>query len=94
MSSLKVDGGASANDLLLEIQADLLGAPIIRPQCIETTALGTANLAGLATGAFATIDEIAENWSAGRTFAPTISADERAARLAGWREAVGRVLTK
>lgn len=94
MSSLKVDGGASANDLLLEIQADLLGAPIIRPLCIETTALGTANLAGLATGAFATIDEIAENWSAGRTFAPTISADERAARLAGWREAVGRVLTK
>lgn len=94
MTSLKVDGGASANDLLLEIQADLLGTPIIRPRCIETTALGTANLAGLATGAFASLDEIAECWNADRSFAPTISMDEREHKLAGWRKAVGRVLTK
>lgn len=94
MTSLKVDGGASANDLLLEIQADLLGTPIIRPRCIETTALGAANLAGLATGAFASLDEIAKCWNADRSFAPTISMDEREHKLAGWREAVGRVLTK
>lgn len=94
MTSLKVDGGASANDLLLEIQADLLGTPIIRPRCIETTALGAANLAGLATGAFASLDEIAECWNADRSFAPTISMDEREHKLAGWRKAVGRVLTK
>ncbi len=94
MTSLKVDGGASANDLLLEIQADLLGIPIIRPRCIETTALGAANLAGLATGAFSSLDEIAKRWSVDRSFAPAISAEERAGRLSGWREAVGRVLTK
>lgn len=94
MTSLKVDGGASANDLLLEMQADLLGTPIIRPKCIETTALGAANLAGLATGAFATLNEIAECRNVDRSFAPTITTEERERRLHGWREAVGRVLTK
>lgn len=93
MTSLKVDGGASANDLLLEIQADLLGTPIIRPACIETTALGAANLAGLATGAFASTAEIAASWRPDKLFEPHIDASERAARLDGWRRAVSRVLS-
>ena len=94
MTSLKVDGGASANDLLLEIQADLLGTPIIRPACIETTALGAANLAGLSTGAFSSLSEISASWQCERRFEPRISADERLSRLDGWRKAVGRVLTR
>lgn len=94
MTSLKVDGGASANDLLLEIQADLLGTPIIRPGCIETTALGAANLAGLSTGAFSSLSEISASWQCERRFEPRISADERLSRLDGWRKAVGRVLTR
>ena len=93
MTSLKVDGGASANDLLLEIQADLLGTPIIRPACIETTALGAANLAGLATGAFASTAEIAASWRPDKLFEPHINASERAARLDGWHRAVSRVLS-
>lgn len=94
MTSLKVDGGASANDLLLEIQADLLGTPIIRPACIETTALGAANLAGLSTGAFSSLSEISASWQCERRFEPRISAEERLSRLDGWRKAVGRVLTR
>ena len=94
VTSLKVDGGASANNLLLEIQADLLGKPIIRPRCIETTALGAANLAGLATGAFSSTADIAASWKPDHFFEPHIDAEERAAHLAGWRRAVGRVLTK
>ncbi len=94
MMSLKVDGGASANDLLLEIQADLLGTPIIRPGCIETTALGAANLAGLSTGAFSSLSEISASWQCERRFEPRISAEERLSRLDGWRKAVGRVLTR
>ncbi|MDD6260300.1 MAG: glycerol kinase GlpK [Clostridiales bacterium] len=94
MTSLKVDGGASANDLLLEIQADLLGTPIIRPGCIETTALGAANLAGLSTGAFSSLSDISASWQCERRFEPRISADERLSRLDGWRKAVGRVLTR
>ena len=94
MTSLKVDGGASANDLLLEIQADLLGTPIIRPGCIETTALGAANLAGLSTGAFSSLSEISASWQCERRFEPRISAEERLSRLDGWRKAVGRVLTR
>ena len=94
MTSLKVDGGASANDMLLEIQADLLGTPIIRPGCIETTALGAANLAGLSTGAFSSLSEISASWQCERRFEPRISAEERLSRLDGWRKAVGRVLTR
>ena len=94
MTSLKVDGGASANDLLLEIQADLLGTPIIRPGCIETTALGAANLAVLSTGAFSSLSEISASWQCERRFEPRISAEERLSRLDGWRKAVGRVLTR
>ncbi len=90
LSSLKVDGGACANNLLLSFQADISGLPIIRPACIETTALGAANLAGLAVGMFASTDEIAQHWHVERRFAPMMTADERRRRLAGWQKAVGR----
>lgn len=90
LSSLKVDGGACANDLLLAFQADISGLPIIRPACIETTALGAAALAGLAVGMFGSTQEIAQRWQVERRFDPQMSADERSRRLDGWHKAVDR----
>jgi glycerol kinase len=88
LSELRVDGGASANNLLMQIQADLLGVPVVRPTVIETTALGAAYLAGLATGVWTSLGEVAAYWRRDRTFEPTWSADQRAALLARWRKAV------
>lgn len=85
---LKVDGGASANDLLLQMQADLCSVPIYRPKCVETTALGAAYLAGLAEGYWKDTDEIRENWEADKVFASAISQEERARKIYGWRKAV------
>lgn len=90
LSSLKVDGGACANNLLLSFQADVSGLPIIRPACIETTALGAANLAGLAVGVFDSEQEIAQHWQVERRFDPQMSVDERSRRLSGWHKAVDR----
>lgn len=92
LTSLAVDGGACANNLLLQFQADILGKPIIRPSCIETTALGAANLAGLATGAFGSVKDIAASRRIEKTFEPEISAEEREKLLAGWHRAVERTL--
>ncbi len=92
LGSLKVDGGASANNLLLQFQADLLGAELVRPACIETTALGAALLAGLAVGCYASLDEIKGIWRADRTFTAAITAEERAERKQGWARAVSRTL--
>ncbi|MCQ2353586.1 MAG: glycerol kinase GlpK [Clostridia bacterium] len=92
LTSLNVDGGASANDLLLEIQADLLGTKIIRPSCIETTALGAAYLAGLATGAIASTDVISKSRSIAASFDPVISFKERKHRIDGWHKAIERSL--
>ena len=92
LNSLKVDGGACANNLLLKFQADILGLSIIRPQCIETTALGAANLAGLAAGAFSSLDDIARLWQVERRFEPNISVDMRQKLLAGWHKAVSKTL--
>ncbi len=92
LDALRVDGGASANDLLLEIQADLLGCRIIRPECIETTALGAANLAGLATGAFTSTDDIKEHWNINKRFEPAIDASRRNDLMNGWHKAVSRTL--
>ena len=86
ISALRVDGGATANDLLLQIQADVLGLPILRPACIETTALGAASLAGLAEGCF---DMSAKNASTTR-FDAAMTEDERSERLAVWHKAVDR----
>jgi len=92
IADLRVDGGAAANDLLLQLQADLLGVPVERPVVAETTALGAAYLAGLATGYWAGTDELAANWTLDRRFEPAMSADRRGALLDGWRRAVARSL--
>ena len=87
---LRVDGGAAANDLLLQLQADLLGVPVERPVVAETTALGAACLAGLAVGYWSGLDDISANWALDRRFEPTMSGDRRASMLDGWHRAVER----
>jgi glycerol kinase len=90
LESLRVDGGASANDFLMQQQADIANAPVQRPVCIESTALGAAYLAGLATGFWKDRDDILANCSIDRVFTPSISDAERKERLEGWRKAVSR----
>ena len=87
---LRVDGGATASDLLMQMQADLLGVPVVRPRITETTALGAAYLAGLATGVWRDEEEIARLWARDRVFEPAMSRDEAQARLAEWKRAVAR----
>jgi glycerol kinase len=90
LRELRVDGGASANSLLMQFQADLLGVPVVRPKVTETTALGAANLAGLAVGLWPEAAALAAHWQMERVFQPQKSRDEMDARLARWREAVSR----
>ena len=90
LKELRVDGGAAASNLLMQIQADLLGVPVVRPRITETTALGAAYLAGLATGFWKDEAEIAALWERERVFEPHMGRDEAAAKLAGWRRAVER----
>ena len=85
---LKVDGGASANNYLMQAQADLTGAPVLRPRCVETTAMGASYLAGLAVGIWSSPREVARNWSVDRTFQPELEPEERDRRLTGWHRAV------
>jgi glycerol kinase len=87
---LRVDGGATASDLLMQMQADLLGVPVVRPRITETTALGAAYLAGLASGVWRDEQEIARLWARDRVFEPAMSSDEAQARLAQWKRAVAR----
>ncbi|MDE5679894.1 MAG: glycerol kinase GlpK [Lachnospiraceae bacterium] len=88
LKSLKVDGGASANNFLMQFEADILNTEVRRPECIETTALGAAYLAGLATGYFNDKAEICENWQLGRSFTPHMVNEKRKALLRGWKKAV------
>ncbi|WP_028581428.1 glycerol kinase GlpK [Desulfogranum japonicum] len=88
LETLRVDGGAVANDLMLQIQADLLGVPVERPICIETTALGAAYLAGLAVGFWADKNDIVKNFGIDRDFGPKMEAEEAAKLYAGWQKAV------
>ena len=88
LSSLKVDGGASANNYLMQTQSDLSNAPVLRPACVETTAMGAAYLAGLAVGYWKNMDEICKNWSVDRRFEPKISTIQRDTRIHGWKKAV------
>ena len=90
LDTLKVDGGAVVNDFLMQFQADILGVPVQRPAVTETTALGAAYLAGLATGFWASQDEIASQWQLEREFEPAMSADQRESLYAGWQRAVER----
>ena len=92
LTELRVDGGASVNDALMQFQADLLGVPVVRPEVVETTALGAACLAGLAVGVWSDRDEIASMWRAERRFEPAMSRDEAATRMAAWEHAVRQVV--
>lgn len=88
LKSLRVDGGASANDFLMQFQADIVNTPVHRPRCIETTALGAAYLAGLAVGYWRDRDEIRENWQMGAVFRPSMEETKRRKLLKGWERAV------
>ncbi len=90
LRELRVDGGASNNDLMMQFQADVLGVPVVRPRVTETTALGAAYLAGLAVGYWQNLDEIAAQWQEGRRFEPQMSQVERQLRLSKWKKAVER----
>jgi glycerol kinase len=90
LSALKVDGGAVVNDLLMQLQADILGKPVIRPTIRETTSLGAAYMAGLAIGLWANLEELRHNWGVERTFEPHWSEAERTAGYHGWKRAVER----
>jgi glycerol kinase len=92
LAELKVDGGASRNDLLMQIQANVLGVPVVRPKHVETTVLGAAYLAGLGVGLWTDPNEVRETWEVDRRFEPEWSEDERATRQAGWADAVRRAI--
>jgi glycerol kinase len=87
-----VDGGAAANDLLLQFQADLLGVPVERPVVTETTALGAAFLAGIAVGLWRGTEDVEAAWALDRRFEPSMDPGERSRLLRGWRRAVERSL--
>ena len=88
IAELKVDGGACANDFLMRFQSDIVNTPVHRPKCIETTALGAAYLAGLATGYWKSREEIRENWQIGAVFQPDMPEEKREQLLKGWHKAV------
>jgi glycerol kinase len=89
---LKVDGGATVNDTLMQLQADVLGVPVVRPVVAETTALGAAYAAGLAVGFWTDLDDLRENWRMDKRWEPRWSAEQRDAAYAGWQKAVARTL--
>ena len=88
LKELRVDGGASNNNLLMQFQADLLGIPVVRPRNTETTGLGSAYLAGLAVGTYKSTDDVASLWQPDRVFEPEMSADRREQLNARWRKAL------
>jgi glycerol kinase len=90
LKELRVDGGASLNNLLMQMQADLLGVPVVRPQVNETTALGAACLAGLATGFWKSQADIAKHWKADMKFTPKLKPALRTAKIATWQRALAR----
>ena len=94
LGALKVDGGASRNNYMMQFQADILGTNVVRPTCVETTAKGAAYFAGLAVGFWESIDDIKQQWTIDRTFTPIAPSSKVAALKAGWVDAVGRSLSK
>jgi glycerol kinase len=92
LTELKVDGGATANDTLLQFQADILNVPVVRPVVAETTALGAAYAAGLAVGYWAGLDDLRRNWQEDRRWTPNLAADERNRLYRSWKKAVKRTL--
>ena len=94
LTSLNVDGGASKNDYLMQTQANLIGVPVRRPSCVESTAMGACFLAGLATGFYESMDEIKKNATVDRLFTPSIDEEKRRNMLKGWKEAIAHTRTK
>jgi len=90
LGELRVDGGAAANDLLMQFQADLLGVPVVQPRVLETTALGAAYLAGLTVNLWSSREALAQHWQAERRFEPAMEAAKREHLMARWRDAVSR----
>jgi glycerol kinase len=90
ISALKVDGGATVNDFLMQLQADILGVPVVRPAVRETTSLGAAYAAGLGVGAFSSTQELRKFWQQDRAFEPRWTTDRREEALRGWKKAVER----
>jgi glycerol kinase len=88
LTSLKVDGGASANNFLMQTQADIINAPVNRPKCVETTAMGAAYLAGLAVGYWKNKSDVLQNWSVDKIFIPAIDEIKREDMVKGWNKAV------
>ena len=93
LSSLKVDGGASMNNFLMQFQADIMNAPVVRPRCVETTAMGAAYLAGLAVGFWQNREEVRKYWEVEREFTPMMDEEKRSSELKGWQKAVKAVLS-
>ena len=87
---LRVDGGMTVNELLMQFQADILDAPVVRPKAIETTALGAAYAAGLAVGYWRSTDDIRDNWGVARRWTPRMATDERERLIRKWTKAVSR----
>jgi glycerol kinase len=92
LAVLKVDGGATVNDLLMQLQADILGVPVVRPVVAETTALGAAYAAGVAVGYWKDLESVRQNWKADRQWEPRWTADQRDAAYRGWHKAIQRSL--
>ena len=92
LAALKVDGGACKNNFLMQFQSDIIGAPVHRPVCVETTAMGASYLAGLAVGFWAGKQDVIANWAIDREFKPEMDADTRAAEIKGWKQAVNSTL--
>ena len=92
LTELKVDGGASANDRLMQFQADILDVPVVRPVVAETTALGAAYAAGLAVGFWSTLDELRDNWQEDKRWTPNLDVAERERLLRNWKKAVTKTL--
>ena len=90
LDTLKADGGAANNNFLMQFQADITGVPVLRPACVETTALGAAYLAGLAVGFWKDQADLKVNWKADRIFSPSMDPDQRQIKMAGWKKAVSR----
>ena len=88
LAALKVDGGASANDFLMQFQSDIINAPVKRPSCVETTAMGAAYLAGLALGYWNSKEDVIKNWAVNKIFSPIMGEDERERKIKGWNKAV------
>ena len=89
LESLKVDGGASQNNLLMQMQSDIINAPVKRPRCVETTAMGAAYLAGLAVEYWKSKEEVIKNWEIDKVFTPQICEENRTKKIKGWHKAVG-----